>query len=134
MRKTLKYQHCTRAKSWQVAGSGIIIIIIISPLMSPLLGHRSPLWVTPIGRTTGVLHKRTGHDPPRGQGADWWVLTTANAAGTNGLTCFLKHGGARDKFLVTHLMTDQSCLPSAIARRSALITTPSSSSLVLLII
>ncbi|RVE50707.1 hypothetical protein evm_004617, partial [Chilo suppressalis] len=29
---------------------------------------------------------RLGHDPPRGLSADWWVLTTADAAGTNGLT------------------------------------------------
>jgi hypothetical protein len=34
------------------------------------------------------------------------VLTTANAAGTNGLTCLPKHGGARDdKVLVTLAMT-----------------------------
>jgi hypothetical protein len=26
----------------------------------------------------------------------WWVLTTANVAGTNGLTLLPKHGGARD--------------------------------------
>ncbi|RVE42914.1 hypothetical protein evm_012442 [Chilo suppressalis] len=50
---------------------------------------------------------RLGHDTPRGPSVDWWVLTTANAAGTNGLTCLPKHGGARDsKFLVTHPMTD----------------------------
>ncbi|RVE40272.1 hypothetical protein evm_015078 [Chilo suppressalis] len=50
---------------------------------------------------------RLGHDPPRGPSADWWVPTTANAAGTNGLTYLPKHGGARDsKFLVTHPMTD----------------------------
>ncbi|RVE41528.1 hypothetical protein evm_013822, partial [Chilo suppressalis] len=50
---------------------------------------------------------RLGHDPPRGPSADWWVLTTANAAGTNGSTCLPKHGGARDsKYLVTHPMTD----------------------------
>ncbi|RVE52232.1 hypothetical protein evm_003151 [Chilo suppressalis] len=29
---------------------------------------------------------RLGHDPPRGPSADWRVLTTADAAGTNGLT------------------------------------------------
>ncbi|RVE53851.1 hypothetical protein evm_001513 [Chilo suppressalis] len=29
---------------------------------------------------------RLGHDPPRGLSADWRVLTTADAAGTNGLT------------------------------------------------
>jgi hypothetical protein len=46
--------------------------------------------------------RRTGHNPPRGPSAGWWVLTTANAAGTNGLACFPKHEGARDiKCLVT---------------------------------
>ncbi|RVE47279.1 hypothetical protein evm_008076 [Chilo suppressalis] len=39
---------------------------------------------------------RLGHDPPRGPSADWWVLTTADAAGTNDLTYLLKHEGARD--------------------------------------
>jgi hypothetical protein len=34
---------------------------------------------------------RTGYNPPRGRSAVWWVLTTANAAGTNGLTCLPKH-------------------------------------------
>jgi hypothetical protein len=72
---------------------------------------------------------RTGHNPPRRASAGWWLLTTTNAAGINGLTCFPKHGGARDKtFLVTHPMTDQRCLISAIARRSALTAGPSSSS------
>ncbi|RVE41440.1 hypothetical protein evm_013910 [Chilo suppressalis] len=55
---------------------------------------------------------RLGHDPPRGPSADRWVLTTADAAGTNGLTYLPKHGGARDsKFLVTHPMTDCETLP-----------------------
>ncbi|RVE46568.1 hypothetical protein evm_008803 [Chilo suppressalis] len=39
---------------------------------------------------------RLGHDPPRGPSADWWVLTTADAAGTNGVTCLPKHGEAPD--------------------------------------
>ncbi|RVE46213.1 hypothetical protein evm_009103 [Chilo suppressalis] len=39
---------------------------------------------------------RLGHDPPREPSANWWVLTTADAAGTNGLTCFPKHGRAGD--------------------------------------
>jgi hypothetical protein len=57
------------------------------------------------------------------------VLTSANVAGTNGLTCLPKHGEARhNKFLVTHLMTDQCCLTSGIARRSTLTAEPSSSS------
>jgi hypothetical protein len=57
-----------------------------------------------------------GHNPPRWPSACWWVLTTANAAGINGLTCLLKHRGARDiKILVTHPMIDQRYLTSAIA-------------------
>jgi hypothetical protein len=57
------------------------------------------------------------------------VLTTANAAETNDLTNLRKHEGARDnKFLVTHPMTNQRCLTSAIARRSALTVGPWSSS------
>jgi hypothetical protein len=28
--------------------------------------------------------RRTGYYPPRKPSADWWVLTTANTAGTNG--------------------------------------------------
>jgi hypothetical protein len=75
------------------------------------------------------LHIRT-HNPPRGPSVCWWVLTTANAAGTNGLTCLPKHGGARNnKFMVTHPKTDQQCLTSAIARRSALTAGPWSYSL-----
>ncbi|RVE50633.1 hypothetical protein evm_004757 [Chilo suppressalis] len=50
---------------------------------------------------------RLCHDTPRGPIADWRVLTTADAAETNGLTCLPKHGGTRDRrFLVTHPMTD----------------------------
>jgi hypothetical protein len=77
--------------------------IIISLLMSPLLKHR------PYG-----LHiRRTGHTP-REPSADWWVLTTANAAGT-------------------HPMTDKRYLTSAIACRSALAAGPLSSSMVSLL-
>ncbi|RVE45759.1 hypothetical protein evm_009607 [Chilo suppressalis] len=50
---------------------------------------------------------RLGHDPPLGPSADWWVLATADAAGTNGLTCLPKDGGTRDRrFLVTHPMIE----------------------------
>ncbi|RVE40526.1 hypothetical protein evm_014824 [Chilo suppressalis] len=65
---------------------------------------------------------KLGHDPPRGPSPDWRVLTTADAAGTNGLTCLPKHGGSRDRrFLVTHPMTDlcESCLTSTIAAERA---------------
>jgi hypothetical protein len=54
------------------------------------------------GLPYGLHIRRTGHNPPHGPHAGW-VLTTANAAGTNGLTCLPKHEGVRDnKFLVTH--------------------------------
>jgi hypothetical protein len=100
----------------------IIIIIIISLLMSPLLGSGLPY---------GLHIRRSGHNSPRGPITGWWVLTTANAAGTNGLTCPSKHGGARgSKFLVTNPMTDQCCLTSATARRSALTAGPSGSSFI----
>jgi hypothetical protein len=39
--------------------------------------------------------------------ADWWVLTNANAAGTNDLTCFPKHRGALNiTFLFIHFGFD----------------------------
>jgi hypothetical protein len=106
--------------------------IIIGLLMSQLLGHRPSLWVIHI--------KRTGHNPPGGPSEGWWVLMTANAAGSNCLTCLPKHGGVRDNKLlvthsitdqrVTHSMTDQRCLTYTIARRSALTAGPTSSSAV----
>jgi hypothetical protein len=78
--------------------------------------HKTCLW-RPCGtiRTESVnglpygLHiRRTVHNPPRGLSAGWCVLTTANVAGTNGLTCLTKHDRGRDnKFLVTHPKTDQ---------------------------
>jgi hypothetical protein len=65
------------------------------------------------------------HGPSSEPRAGWWVLTTAKAAGTNGLTCLPKHEEARDNnFLVTPPMTDQRCLTSAIARRSTLTAGP----------
>jgi hypothetical protein len=96
--------------------NSLVDLIIISQLMFKLLGHRPSLWIT---------HKENVPGPS----ADWWMQTTANAAGTNGLTCLPKHEGIRDnKFLVTHPMTDQRCLTSAIAHWSALTVRPSGSS------
>ncbi|RVE43287.1 hypothetical protein evm_012046 [Chilo suppressalis] len=85
--------------------------------------HHQPINVPTAGAQAFPMDGigRLGHGPPRGP-TDWWVLTTANAAGTNGLTCLPKHGGARDsKFLVTHPMTDhcESCLTSTIAAERA---------------
>jgi hypothetical protein len=65
-----------------------IIIIIISLLMT--------------GFPYGLQIRRTGHNLPRGPSVGWWVLTTANAAGTNGLTCLSKHGGAQDNNKFNH--------------------------------
>jgi hypothetical protein len=64
------------------------------------------------GLPYGLHIRRKGHNPPRGPSAGWWVLTTANAAGPNGLTCLRKHGEARDnKFLVTSLLINVAKVP-----------------------
>ncbi|RVE43094.1 hypothetical protein evm_012268 [Chilo suppressalis] len=49
---------------------------------------------------------RLGRDPPRGPSADWRVLTTADAAGTDGLMCLPKHGGTRIRqcFIIISLL------------------------------
>jgi hypothetical protein len=97
-------QTHTRAKTY--------IIMIISLLMPPLLATSLPY---------GLHKKRTGHNLQRGPNANWWVLTTANAAGTHGLTHLPKHGGTlENKFLVIHPLTDLRCLISTTARCSAL--------------
>jgi hypothetical protein len=48
------------------------------------------------GLPYGLHVRRTGHNLPRGLSADWWELTTANAAMTNDLTYLPKHEGVRD--------------------------------------
>ncbi|CAG9791637.1 unnamed protein product [Diatraea saccharalis] len=90
-----------------------------------LSSSSSPALLRPHCRGSGLHYgwlRRLGHDPPRWPNADWRILTTANAVGTNGLTCLPKHGVARDNnFLVTHPMTDpcESCLTTTIAGRGA---------------
>ncbi|CAG9791708.1 unnamed protein product [Diatraea saccharalis] len=85
--------------------------------------YSSPALLRPHCRGSGLPYgwlRRMGHDPPRWPNAR--VLTTANAAGTNGLTCLPKHEVARDNnFLVTHPVTDhcESCLTTTIAGRGA---------------
>jgi hypothetical protein len=108
----IKNKRTKELNSWPMLFRSLFLYIIINLLMSPLLGHRL---------SYGLPTRRTGHNPPRGPSADCWLLTTANAAGTNGLTCLPKHGAARDnKFLVTHPKTGHwdRCLASAIARRA----------------
>jgi hypothetical protein len=92
--------------------------------------YHQPINVSPLlGLPYGIHIRRMDHNPPRGPSAGWWVQTTANAAGTNGLACLPKYGGARDnELLITHPMTDHHCLTFAIARRSALTWGPSRSS------
>jgi hypothetical protein len=81
--------------------------------------HNHHLFNVPTAGTFLMDCLQRGYNPSRGPSADWWVLTTANTAGTNDLTCLPKHGGARDnEFLVTHLMTDHCYLASAIVRRA----------------
>ncbi|RVE53772.1 hypothetical protein evm_001664 [Chilo suppressalis] len=108
----------------------VLFLAIFVSLMASVSGTVfSPICPVPIYVPTAGAQAfpmdgigRLGHDPPRGPSADWWVLTTADAAGTNGLTCLPKHRGARDsKFLVTHPMTDhcESCLTSTTAAERA---------------
>ncbi|RVE41388.1 hypothetical protein evm_013966 [Chilo suppressalis] len=49
-------------------------------------GRPEPIHVPTAGAQAFPMDEigRLGHDPPRGPSADWWVLTTADAAGTNG--------------------------------------------------
>ncbi|CAG9784541.1 unnamed protein product [Diatraea saccharalis] len=48
-----------------------------------------------------------GHNPLRWANADWRVLTTVNAAGTNDLMCLPKHGVAQDNFFFGHPSRDR---------------------------
>jgi hypothetical protein len=61
--------------------------VILSSSSAYLCPH---CWGT--GLSYGLPTRRTGHKTPRGLSADCWVLTTANTAGANGLTCLPKHG------------------------------------------
>jgi hypothetical protein len=75
----------------------VILCIAHQPINAPTAGAQAFLMDYTLGERS----------IPRGPSAGWWMLTTANAAETNDLTCLPKHGGARDnKFLVTHPMTD----------------------------
>ncbi|RVE41224.1 hypothetical protein evm_014127 [Chilo suppressalis] len=87
--------------------------------------HHQPINVPTAGAQAFPMDSigRLGHDPPHGLSADWRVLTTADAAGTNSLTCLSKHGGTRDRrFSVTHPMIDhcECCLTSTIAAKCAI--------------
>jgi hypothetical protein len=70
--------------------------------------HHQPINVPIAGAQAFPMDykRRTGHNPPHSP-ERIGGKTTANATGTNGLTCLLKHGGARDnKFSVAHPMAD----------------------------
>jgi hypothetical protein len=84
MKRTFVLRKCLQISIFggQTNKSNFCSIIVISLLMSPLLGFRPSLWIT---------LKENGHNPPRGPSADWRLVTTANAVGTNSLTCVPKH-------------------------------------------
>ncbi|RVE48459.1 hypothetical protein evm_006895, partial [Chilo suppressalis] len=89
---------------------GLHIIRVLTTLMPPGMRvvktrmilhesyHHQPINVPTAGAQAFPMDGigRFGHETPRGPRADWRVLTTADAARTNGLTCLPKHGGARD--------------------------------------
>jgi hypothetical protein len=87
-------------------------------------------WST--GLPYGLLTRRRGHNLPRRLSEALWVLTTANTAGANGLTCLPKHGGARDITFFGHPSDDRPILLSFHnPTPSALTAEPSSSSFIL---
>jgi hypothetical protein len=56
--------------------------------------YHQPINIDTAGALAFLMDYTQGEwaNPPRWPSADWWALTTANAAGTNGLTCLPKHG------------------------------------------
>jgi hypothetical protein len=77
----------------------------ITTVLSGHHHHHQPINVPTAGAQSFLMDntRKTAHKPRRVPSADWWVLTTANAAGTNGWTWLPNHGGALDnKFLITH--------------------------------
>jgi hypothetical protein len=68
----------------------IVYSVVILCCLVIVMAYECPhCWGT--GHPCGLHIRRTGHNPPRGPSVVWWMLTTANAAGTNGLTCLPKH-------------------------------------------
>ncbi|RVE43467.1 hypothetical protein evm_011884 [Chilo suppressalis] len=85
-------------RGWEAAGCGVAEESLNG---DPEASHKAvykPINVPTAGAQAFPMDgvERLSHDPPRGPSADWWVLTTADAGETNGLTCLPKHGGARD--------------------------------------
>jgi hypothetical protein len=85
--------------------------------------HHQPFNVPPAGEQAFFIDYLQGERAITYHAGPVWigtyVLMNAIASGTNGLTCLLKKGGARENnFLVTHPMTEECCLASAIARRA----------------
>ncbi|RVE41395.1 hypothetical protein evm_013956 [Chilo suppressalis] len=60
--------------------------------------YKQPIKVPIAGAQAFLMHGIgiLGRDPLRGPSVDRWVLTTADAAGTNGLMCLLKLGPEHD--------------------------------------
>jgi hypothetical protein len=92
-----KSSKCTKYTSREITSSREIYVNTVLA-KTHHYHHHQPInvpnaqWGT--GFPYGLHKKRTGHNPPRGPSAGWWVLTTAYAAGTYSLMCRPKHGGA----------------------------------------
>jgi hypothetical protein len=79
-----------------------------------MVHHHQPINVPIPGAQAFLMDYQEGEQAI----TDWWVRMDANTVGAKGLTCLPKHGGARvNKYLVTHPMSDQCCLASAIIHR-----------------
>jgi hypothetical protein len=86
------YNYLAMSNAADVTGKPISGVHAINSLVALFLGPNC--WGT--GLPYGLHIRRTGHNPPIGPSAGWWVVKTANTAGTNGLTCLPKYGGVRD--------------------------------------
>ncbi|RVE42471.1 hypothetical protein evm_012877 [Chilo suppressalis] len=97
---------CSARTAWLagvLAGTGSTLRYLPPLLVHALRSGASmyqPLNVPTVGAQAFPMDGigRLDHNSPRGPSADWRVLTTADAAGTNGLTCLPKHRGTRDRF------------------------------------
>jgi hypothetical protein len=71
------------------------------PILTKPHLHHQPINVPTAGAwpSYGLHTRRTGQKPPRRPSSDW-VLTTANAAGTNGFTRLPQHEGANLLLLI----------------------------------
>jgi hypothetical protein len=66
---------------------------VMSLAIGPLVELWSVLFLSSSFRPSlWITHKESEPLPTTRASAGWWMLTTANSAGANSLTCLLKHG------------------------------------------